>query len=97
MLFFIQHTDKPNALAIREKYFSEHVAWLKARPDILVAGVFREQPDSPPKGSVWVVQAEDRAALEAMIDTDPFWKHGLRATREISFFNGFSSRAGWPG
>ena len=96
MLFYIQYTDKPDSLAIRERWYSEHVKWLKAHGEILVAGGFRPAPDAPPKGSIWIVQAEDRAALERLIDTDPFWVHGLRGTRDISFFNGFSSLGGWP-
>ncbi len=30
MLFFIQYTDKPDGLPIREQYSEQHVAWLKA-------------------------------------------------------------------
>jgi uncharacterized protein YciI len=84
-------------LAVREQYYDQHVAWLKAHGDvILVAGVFRKTPDAKPSGAIWITNAADRAALEKLIDTDPFWVHGLRQTRDISFFNAHSQLAGWP-
>lgn len=96
MLFYIQYTDKPDALPIREKYYDQHVTWLKAHGDvILVAGVHRETPEARPKGAVWIVNAPDRAALTTLIDTDPFWEQGLRATRDISYFSAALPTA-WP-
>jgi hypothetical protein len=49
-----------------------HVAWLKERlkdSSLLASGPFT---DAPVKGALLVMAAPDRAALDALIATDPF-------------------------
>jgi len=38
---------------------------------------------SPPVGALWVVRADNRAAVQVLIETDPFRQQGLRASCEI--------------
>nr|WP_306437396.1 YciI family protein [Cupriavidus taiwanensis] len=35
------------------------------------------------RGGLWIVRAADRAEVEALIQTDPFWTQGLRERVEI--------------
>jgi uncharacterized protein YciI len=50
---------------------------------VLVAGSLRVEPGDAPIGGAWVVEAADKVAVDALMRTDPFWVHGLRASVEI--------------
>lgn len=84
MLFIVRFTDKPNSAAIREQYLADHFAWIDSHADrIPVAGAIREVPGTPPIASIWVVKGESPEDVLKLVDSDPFWKNGLRATREV--------------
>lgn len=84
MLFLVRFTDRPNSAAIREKFLAEHFAWLDTNAArIPVAGAIREVPGTPPVASIWVVSGESPEDVLALVDADPFWRNGLRATREV--------------
>lgn len=84
MLFVIRFTDNPQRLHIREKFKPDHLAWLaERRTSILVAGSLREEPAASPSGAIWIVEAESKAAAEALYLSDPFWSQGLRQGVEV--------------
>ncbi len=84
MLFFVRFTDRSDRLAVRQAHLAAHMAWLGEHADaIRVGGPLREDPAANPVGAMWLVEAADRAAVEALIATDPFWANGLRESREI--------------
>ena len=84
MLFVVRFTDRPEQLAIRNKFLPEHIEWLdKHRATVLVAGSVRPDMENPPVGALWVVEAEQKADVEQLFRTDPFWVNGLRNTYEI--------------
>jgi uncharacterized protein YciI len=84
MLFMVRFTDKPDRLDVRQAHLSAHMAWLAAHADaIRIGGPLRETPDADPVGAMWLVEAESREGVEAMLATDPFWVNGLRASVEI--------------
>ncbi|MFN8586520.1 MAG: YciI family protein [Candidatus Eisenbacteria bacterium] len=84
MLFFVRFTDHADRLDVRQAHLAAHMAWLAEHADaIRLGGPLRESPEANPVGAMWLVEAADRAAVEALIATDPFWTHGLRASREI--------------
>lgn len=84
MLFMVRFVDNPDALAIRQQYLPAHLAWLdQHQKTVLVGGSLRVEPNGPGVGGLWIVEAESRAAIEALLDTDPFWVHGLRQSVEI--------------
>ena len=84
MLFAVRFTDRPNTLPIRQQFLPAHLAWLdQHQATVLVAGSVRAEPDGPALGGLWVVEAESKAAVAALIDTDPFWIEGLREGYEI--------------
>nr|WP_276596981.1 YciI family protein [Pelomonas aquatica] len=61
-----------------------HLEWVAAQGEQLrVAGSLRESPEATPIGALWVVRAADKAAVEALIATDPFTTGGLRAGWDI--------------
>lgn len=84
MLFAVLFIDKPDHGALRAEYLAAHIAWVDANKEqVLVAGSLRENPADVPKGGLWVVQAPDKAAVHALMQTDPFYTRGLRQSVEV--------------
>ena len=50
---------------------------------VRIAGSLREDPVLPPVGALWIVEAANREAVQALIATDPFALAGLRERVEI--------------
>lgn len=83
-LFAVRFHDKPGAGALRRELLQAHLEWVAAQAGALrVAGSLRESPEATPVGALWVVRAPDKAAVEALIATDPFTTGGLRAGWDI--------------
>jgi uncharacterized protein len=84
MLFVVRFTDRPERLAIRKEFLPAHLEWLKKHEHIVrVAGSLRPETDAAPVGAMWVVEANDKEEIEALLLSDPFWVHGLRQNVEI--------------
>ena len=83
-LFAVRFHDRADRLPVRQTHMQAHLAWLNGhQSQILVAGSLRSDPGQPPVGALWVVRADNRAAVQVLIETDPFWQQGLRASCEI--------------
>ncbi|MFS2223582.1 YciI family protein [Pantoea sp. B65] len=79
MQFILRFYDRPERLALRQQYLNQHLAWLAARQNtILAAGSLRPDADAAASGAVWIVEAESFAAASQVWQSDPFWIHGLR-------------------
>lgn len=88
MLFIVQfedvYEDQPERLPERQQHMPAHLAFLAQNPDKVVAsGALRETPDGIPVGGIWIVNAADRAAVEALYQADPFWTAGLRRSVRV--------------
>lgn len=84
MLFIARFEDDPEAAHVRKRETENHLAFLAEHADrILVAGALREEPGDTPMGALWIIEAPDRGAAEAVIDEDPFWINGLRRSRSL--------------
>ena len=84
MLFAVIFTDKPGCGDIRAAQLPAHIAWLEAHQDIIpVGGSLRAEPGAAPKGGLWLAEAESKAQIEALLQTDPFFTAGLRQSYEI--------------
>ena len=83
-LFAVRLHDKPGAGELRRALLQAHLEWVAAQGEQLrVAGSLRESPEATPIGALWVVRSADKAAVEALIATDPFTTGGLRAGWDI--------------
>ena len=83
-LFAVRFHDHADQLEVRQTQMPAHLAWLENHQDqVLVAGSLRTAPQDSPQGALWVVRACSRAHVQALIESDPFWQHGLRASCEI--------------
>lgn len=82
------------------RYVMPHVAWLRDRLEdgsLLASGPFAE---SPVKAALLVMDAPDRASLDALIATDPFAMEGLIENMAVRawdpIFGAFNDRSSMP-
>ena len=65
-------------------YLQAHLKWLKKHKNrVLVGGSLRESIDENAIGGLWIVEAETKSEIEALIQSDPFWINGLRQEYKI--------------
>lgn len=84
MLFAVRFTDHDHLAATRREHLDAHIEWIRQRRDrVLVAGSLRHEPADNPVGGLWIVEAPDKAAVQALLEDDPFWREGLRKSVEI--------------
>ena len=88
MLFAVIFRDKPGHGHVRQQWLDAHIRWVDEHSAVVrVAGSLRREPgDVPgdvPIGGLWIVEAESKAAVDALLRTDPFWTAGLRESVEI--------------
>ena len=78
MPYAIQTKDKPGHGHVRAEVRAEHVAWLEANKDkLLAAGALIDDDGTGGHGGILIVDVDGRAAAEAFIAEDPFTKAGL--------------------
>ena len=93
MPYAIITIDKPNSLGLRNRTRVEHLAYLEANKDkLLAAGAKIDDDGEGGYGGVILVDTEERAEAEAFIQNDPFTKAGLFSGIEVvrwrkAFFN----------
>jgi len=87
MLFILRFTNNPDKAALVQQYYPAHFAWLSRHTDqILVPGAIRTDPNAPPIGGLWIVEAANKQEVEELFRTDPFWVNGLRQGYEILYW-----------
>ena len=85
MLFVIRCYDKPGSLDLRKANRDAHLALLRDYGDrILAAGPTLEDGGDSMNGSVIILDAPDRAAVDAFLDADPYGKAGLFERVEVA-------------
>ncbi len=84
MLQIVLFEDDPGAKpALRQRHMQAHLAFLEANAaQILAAGPLHDR-NGAPIGGLWLVEAPDTNAVEALIHADPFWPTGLRRSTRI--------------
>lgn len=84
VLFAVIFRDKPGQGAVRQQWLDAHIGWVDEHGAVVrVAGSLRHEPGEVPIGGLWIVEAESKAAVDALLRTDPFWTAGLRESVEI--------------
>ena len=79
MKFIIVFTDAPDAAPdIRKTHMPAHLAFLEAHSGEIEAAGPLSDPEAQGRDGLWVVEAQNQAAVEALIREDPFWPTGLR-------------------
>jgi uncharacterized protein len=89
MLFIVQFEDvyaeQPQRLPERARHMSDHLAFLAAHGDrVVAAGALRTSSDGVPSGGIWILNVATKEDAEAFYKEDPFWKAGLRKSVSVS-------------
>lgn len=75
-LFVIYCKDKPGALDTRMATRPTHLDYLNAAGVVKAAGPLLSDEGNP-VGSMLIVEAEDRAAVQTFVDNDPYTLAGI--------------------
>ena len=49
----------------------------------MIAGALKESLEEPGQGSVWIIEADNKAEVERVYQAEPFFANGLREKVEI--------------
>jgi hypothetical protein len=83
MLFAVLFEDDSAKAEMRPKHMPAHLGFLEQNGrQILAAGPLSDAGGQG-AGGLWLVEAESHAAVEALVQADPFWPTGLRKAVRI--------------
>ena len=83
MLFAVTIEDRPGMAGTRRAVRAAHLDWLERHRQMLVIAGPVMDTEGNSIGSVRVVEAPDRAAVEALTEGDPFARAGCFARVDI--------------
>ena len=97
MLFVIHAMDKKDAINTRAKHYREHRQHLddseKYGVKVITAGPCVADDNETPIGSLFIVEAKDRAAIKAFVDSDPYHTKGVWEARGVEI-HGYHKKRG---
>src|SRR6267378_3585603 len=97
MLFVIHATDTSNGMPTRAKFYRAHRIHLDHAEqhgvDVITAGTLVADDGETPVGSVFVIDAKDRAAVDAFTRSDPYHVNKVWETVQI---HGYNKKRGTP-
>jgi uncharacterized protein YciI len=82
-LFAIVCRDKPGALETRLATRPAHLDYLKEARHLKLAGPLLDDAGDP-AGSILIVEADDKAAVQAWADNDPYTLAGIFESVQIN-------------
>lgn len=96
MLFVIHALDKKDGLQTRAKNYRAHRTHLDQAEaegvEVVSAGPLVAEDGETPIGSLLVLEAKDRATVEAFCERDPYRANGVWDTIQI---HAYVKRRGW--
>jgi uncharacterized protein len=91
MLYVVHATDKKDAMTTRAKFYRAHRIHLDKAEDhdvgVITAGTLVADDGETPVGSVFVVDAQSRAAVDAFARSDPYHVNHVWETVQIHAYN----------
>ena len=91
MLFVVHALDKKDILPTRAKHYRAHRVHLDKAADydvdVVTAGTLVADDSETPVGSIFVVDAADRAAVDAFTKSDPYHVNGVWERVAIHRYN----------
>ena len=91
MHFVIHAVDRPGTLATRAKHYRAHRIHLDQAEDhdvnVVTAGTLVADDGQTPAGSIFVVEAQNRAAVDAFARSDPYHVNGVWERVQIHVYN----------
>lgn len=87
MQFLVYAEDKPDSLEIRQANRDAHLAFLKAGDGatVLAAGPWLDE-DGVMRGSMLIVESENRESVDAWLARDPYAIAGLTDKRIVQHY-----------
>jgi uncharacterized protein len=89
--FVIHAVDRPDALAMRAKHYRDHRIHLDRAGDhgvaVTTAGTLVAADGETPVGSLFILEASDRAAIDAFTASDPYHLNGVWQHVEVHYYN----------
>ena len=84
MMFTVMFEDNDDKAEMRGRFMPAHLSFLEANAEtIRAAGPLVDVATRNPAGGLWLVDATDPAAVQALVEADPFWPTGLRRSVRI--------------
>jgi uncharacterized protein len=97
MLFVVHAMDKKDILPTRAHHYRDHRIHLdKAQDhdvDVVTAGTLVADDGETPVGSIFVIDAKDRAKVDAFVRSDPYHVNGVWEAVRI---HGYNRKRGTP-
>jgi uncharacterized protein YciI len=97
MLFVIHAIDKKDALPTRAKFYRAHRIHLdqadQHEVDVATAGTLVADDGETPVGSIFVIDAKNRATADAFVRSDPYHVNHVWGTVMI---HGYNKKRGTP-
>jgi uncharacterized protein YciI len=97
MLFVVHALDKRDMLPTRAKFYRDHRTHLdqadRHAVDVVTAGTLVADDGETPVGSVFVIDAHDRDAVNAFTRSDPYHVNSVWEKVEI---HGYNRKRGTP-
>jgi uncharacterized protein YciI len=91
MLFVIHAVDKADGMPTRAKFYRAHRIHLDQAErydvDVVTAGTLVGDDGETPAGSVFVIDAKDRATADAFVRSDPYHVNKVWETVQIHRYN----------
>jgi uncharacterized protein len=91
MLFVIHAVDRAGGMATRAKFYRAHRIHLdqaeQYEVDVITAGTLVGDDGETPTGSIFVIDAKDRATAEAFTRSDPYHVNQVWETVQIHRYN----------
>ena len=97
MLFVVHALDKNDILPTRAKHYRDHRIHLDRSEaygvDVMTAGTLLADDGETPVGSIFVIDAPNRAAVDAFTRSDPYHVNGVWERVDIHRYNKKSGTA----
>ncbi len=97
MLFVIHALDTAGGMSIRAKFYRAHRIHLDEAEqydvDVITAGTLVADDGETPVGSIFVIDAKDRAAVDAFARSDPYHVNKVWEAVQI---HGYNKKRGTP-
>jgi uncharacterized protein YciI len=91
MLFVVHATDKQGIMPTRAKFYRAHRIHLdeaeKHQVDVVTAGTLVADDGETPCGSIFVIDAKDRATVDAFTRSDPYHVNEVWERVQIHRYN----------
>lgn len=84
MIYAVVFQDEEKHADQRPRHMAAHLSFLEHNADaIKAAGPLKDTADASAAGGLWIVDAKDPGAVQALVEADPFWPTGLRKSVRI--------------